>query len=188
MRLPRAVHPTALFALSALLVAGCSSDSGPKPYVLEQNVSTLGATVDAIDQGTRRITLSGDSGNTVTFTVDERVKNLDRIKVGDRVKAAYVETVEIQVRDRDGTGGDATTAGNADWERTQDGTIKRQSTVTSIVEKVNRKKGAVALRLPGGRVYSFHVRNPRNLENVKVGDEVVATYREALAVAIDPVE
>jgi len=147
----------------------------------------VNATVKAIDHPTRTVTLKDDTGDVSTFSVDPRVKNLERVKVGDRVRAGYFESVSIEVRDPNGPGGTSgsTLADTSDWQ--EDGAFGRQTKVVAVVERLDRKKGTVALRGPAGNVHGFRVRDPRNLQNVKVGDEVVATYREALAVSIDPV-
>ena len=83
MRLPQAIHPVALVVLLALPVIGCSSGgggSGPKPYVAEGSISTVSATVEAIDHTTRQVTLKGEPGDSVTFTVDDRVRDLDVVR------------------------------------------------------------------------------------------------------------
>ena len=191
MRLLLAIHPAALLVCLTLPLTGCSSNksdggNGPKPYVAEGSISTVEATVEAIDYKTRQVTLKGESG-TVTFTAGDKVKNLEQVKVGDRVKAAYAEAVEISVRDPKAEGRQATpSAAVADWQQTQDRAFGRDTTLTAVVDRVDRKKGIVSLRGPAGNVYPFQVRNRKNLENVKVGDEVVASYREGLAVAIEP--
>jgi hypothetical protein len=41
------------------------------------------------------------------------------------------------------------------------------------------------LRGPEGKVVDVKVRNPKNLENVKEGDQVVITYTEAVAVSVE---
>jgi Cu/Ag efflux protein CusF len=191
MRLPRAIHLTALVVLLTLPLAACSSSKsggGPKPNVAEGSVSTVSATVKAIDYPTRQVTLEGESGNSVTFKADKRVSNLERVKVGDRVKAAYLESFSIRVHDPKAAGEDATTSADAaDWGAGADRSVMREATLTATVERVDRKKGTVSLRGPAGNVYPFRVRDRKNLENVKVGDVVVATYREALAVSIEPV-
>ncbi|HZN67744.1 MAG TPA: hypothetical protein VFB66_20830 [Tepidisphaeraceae bacterium] len=186
MGLLRATRPIAILASFTLLLTGCSTNEGPKPYVFEGSVSSLTATVEAIDHDTRQVTLKGESGNSVTFAVHPRVKNLERVNVGDEVKAAYVETVEIEVRD---AGKNAETAADAgDWETASDGSFSRQSTLTAVVDRVDKKKGTVVLRGPAGKARPFKVRDRRNLENVKIGDQVIATRSEALAVAVDPVD
>ena len=39
-----------------------------------------------------------------------------------------------------------------------------------------------------GNTRVVKVRDPKNLQNLKIGDQVVATYTEALAVAVKPVK
>ena len=41
------------------------------------------ATVEAIDQTTRMVTLKAADGKLVSFVADEAVKNLPQVKVGD---------------------------------------------------------------------------------------------------------
>ena len=118
--------------------------------------------------------------------MDRRVRNLERVKVGDEVRAAYVEAVEIEVRD---AGKNAQAAADAgDWEEAPDGTFSRAASITAVVDRIEKKKSTVWLRGPRGKVVPFRVRDPRNLENVKIGDQVVATHSEGLAIGIDPIE
>jgi hypothetical protein len=42
----------------------------------------------------------------------------------------------------------------------------------------------VTLKGADGKTTTVKVRNPKNLENVKVGDVVVITYTEALALSL----
>ena len=50
---------------------------------------TVTASVEAINQSTREVTLKGPLGNSVTVTVVERVKRLNEFKVGDYVREDY---------------------------------------------------------------------------------------------------
>ncbi len=185
MRLPRVVTPIVLLLCWPILLTACSGGKSPKPHYFEEGTSSVNATVEAIDYPTRTVTLKGESGNSLALVVDKRVKNLERIKVGDRVRADYYESVDIRVREP----GDVTAAVAhvGDVQEGPPGTFKRESTITAVVENVDRKKGTVVLSGPAGGLHAVRARDRRNLENVKVGDEVVATYREALAVAIDPI-
>jgi len=187
---PQSIKASAVFLCLSLLLTACSgSGSGAKPSYFKEGASSVKATVQAIDYSTHMVTLKGQSGTPVTFAVDKRVRNLERVKAGDRVRAQYYESVAIHVRDPDATGDDVATAAAdfGDWTEAPDGSFGRETTITAVVEQVDRKNGTVALRGPAGNVHAFRVRNRRNLDNVNIGDEVVATHREALAVAIDPI-
>ena len=192
MRTIGIIRRTALVLALALPLGGCSSGGGQKPQYHEEAISSVDATVESIDYPTRTVTLKGDSGNSVTFAVDERVKNLNKVNVGDRVKIKYHESVAIEVRDPKEAGGDAATAGAGasvgEWAEAPDGTFGRQSTLTAVVERVDKKKGTADVRGPAGNVRKVWARDPKNLENVKAGDHVVITHREAMAVGIEPVK
>src|SRR5512136_4115 len=59
---------------------------------------TVTASVEAIDPATREVTLKGPLGNSVTFTVDKRVKRLNEVKVGDLVRADYYVSIAGELR------------------------------------------------------------------------------------------
>jgi hypothetical protein len=188
MRVSRVVTPLVLLLSWPLVLTACSGGKGPKPHYFEEGTSSVNATVEAIDYPTRTVTLKGESGDSLALVVDKRVKNLERIKVGDRVRADYYESVDIRVREPAAPGDAAAAVAHVgDVEEGPPGTFKRQSTITAVVENVDRKKGTVILSGPAGNLHAVRARDRKNLDNVKVGDEVVATYREALAVAIDPI-
>jgi len=75
-----------------------------KPTFEKTEVVTVTATVEAIDQATRMVTLKGPKGNTVTFKAGEEVRNLPQVKVGDQVVAKYYESLA----DRGKKAGEAT--------------------------------------------------------------------------------
>jgi hypothetical protein len=55
----------------------------------ESETLSVRATVQAIDQQTRMITLVGPLGNSVTMRVGEEVRNLAQVKQGDKVIVRY---------------------------------------------------------------------------------------------------
>ena len=183
--------------LAAVMCGGCSNgDSGKagtskeaKPAFFKDETTPIEATVEAIDLRTRTLTLKGPAGGSATFMVDEQVKHLDKVKVGDRVRADYYESIAVQVRRPAGSDVDAwaATASTAGPASKPSGITAGQITVTATVDRIDRKKPSVTLRGPAGNTRTFRVRDRRNLNNVEVGDEVVLTYTEALAVAVKEV-
>ena len=59
---------------------------------------TITASVEAINQTNREVTVKGPLGNSVTFIADQRVKRLNEIKVGDLIKADYYVSVAAELR------------------------------------------------------------------------------------------
>jgi hypothetical protein len=67
------------------------AEKGATPGGVITQVVKIQARVDAIDYGNRTVVLTGPEGNSVTLTVDERVKGLNAVKVGDIVVVAYTQ-------------------------------------------------------------------------------------------------
>lgn len=151
-------------------------------------VVTITASVEAIDQAQRTVTLKGPRGNVVTLPVSEKAKNFDKVKVGDMVVVRYLEALSLELK-KGGTGirertereGSATAQPGAQPAAG----AARQVTVVADVMAVNEKRQTVTLRGPKQTV-DLKVKDPKQLKLVKVGDQVEATYTEALAVSVDP--
>ena len=70
---------------------------GAQPGGVIVNTKEITARVDAIDQKTRMVTLTGPAGNSVTIKVDDSVQNFNRIKTGDQVVVRYTEALALSV-------------------------------------------------------------------------------------------
>ena len=90
-----------LTLITALLCAQFAFADGhateDKPSFSASRTMTMGATVEAIDQETREVTLKGAEGNVVTITASPDVRNLAQVDVGDLVLAEVYEEVTIEV-------------------------------------------------------------------------------------------
>jgi Cu/Ag efflux protein CusF len=64
-----------------------------------------------------------------------------------------------------------------------EGAVMRVRGTVSAVDKENK---TITLKGPRGRTLTFDVQDPTKLEAVKVGDPVVGTYVEAVAVQLKP--
>src|SRR5690349_19105488 len=152
----------------------------------ERNISAS-ATVDAIDLNKRTLVLRRKDGTTATVQVDERVKNLPQVRVGDQVQVNYREAIAFEVRP----------AGElAPGTSMKEGLVtakpgERPSalgtqvvTVVATIDAIKPEKPSVLLRTADGDVTEVRVRDPNNLKRVKVGDHVQVTYSQALAVSV----
>jgi Cu/Ag efflux protein CusF len=153
----------------------------------EQTVSVT-ATVEAIDLPNRVVTLKGPKGNVFDLKVGEEAKNLPQVKVGDLVNVNYYESLAFQVtKPGQASTVQATSAvARAKPGEKPGGTVANQVTVTATVQAIDAKTRMVTLKGPEGKTKEIKVKDPKNLKNVKVGDEVVFTYTEALAVSVEP--
>lgn len=165
--------------------------SQEKPSLEEANIVTTTATVEAVDLETRTVTLKNEDGNTVVLKVDENVKNLPQVEVGDQVIAKYYESVAVQVREPGAAPLDAGAVQSVATAKPGEkpaGMAVQEVTVTTTIEAINKDNETVTLKGPDGVMKTIKVRDPKNLEKVEVGDEVVITYTEALAISVEEPE
>ena len=148
---------------------------------------TRTATIEAIDRSARLITLKGPEGNLETIYADQNVRRFDELKVGDKVTATYFESVVAQVRKPGEPAPAATTGGITHGTGPKPGAAAAvQETATITVQAIDRANQSVTVKRQDGGVVSFRVRDPKQLDNVKVGDTVDVTYTRAMLVMVEP--
>lgn len=144
------------------------------------------ATVTAIDQKTREVTLKKDDGTEVTFVASEDVKNLPQVKVGDVLHVVYAEALAYEVR-KGGTAAAPTTAiagTAAELGQRPGGALARQTTVTVAIVAIDRQVPSVTFKGPAGNTQTIKVLHPEKLEGVSVGDTVELSFTEAVAIKV----
>ena len=159
-----------------------------KPSLFASQSRTISAVVEAIDHETRVVTVRKPDGEEITFTASEEARNLPQVQVGDVLVAEYVESLSIQVVADDGMGTDA--AQIAAVGRAEEGAMPGvaamdSSVVVAKVVEINLDANTFKLAGPDGVVEEFVARNPDNLRRADVGDLVVITTTEAIAVTVE---
>lgn len=152
------------------------------------NIVEVTASVQSLDKANRTVTLKGPKGGVQTITAGPEVKNFDQIKVGDQVAVRYVEALSLELK----KGGKAPVA-RTDTEATAKAMpgekpaagVGRQIRVTADVLALDAASQTVTLRGPKHTI-DLKVRDPAQFKLVKVGDQVEATYTEALAISVEP--
>jgi len=181
-----------LLATLLLASAPCWSDeSAPaveKPSLHTSQTATMTAVVEAIDHETREVTLKGPEGDTMTFVAGDDVRNLDQVSVGDTVVAQYEQSLDIEVFPNDGSApgaGEMTVAGRAEKGEMPGAAIVNSQVVTATVEEINLENNTFKLKGPSGEVREYVARDPENLKKAEVGDLVVISYTEAVALSVE---
>ena len=177
-----------LTSAHAVLADQHKAGGGPVKGEISEAVE-MQATVTAIDQKTRMVTLKAPEGNETTIHVDKRARNLAQVKVGDVVKLAYVQQVAWQVRKSGGgaPSGDVQTesaAARAQPGEKPAGAVGQRITFAASIEAIDLAKGTVTLKGPEGNSQTIKARDPANLKKVKVGDVVDITYTEAVGIKV----
>ena len=60
--------------------------------------------------------------------------------------------------------------------------------MVATIVAIDPGKTFVTLKGPEGKSETFPVKDPKNLDNVKVGDQVSITYTKALAISVQKAE
>ena len=104
-------HPTTIAVIASLLgalgmTANAQKASGDAAVMKESSpgkatiaqAHTIVATVEAVDAAQRQVTLKGPKGKVVPLTVGPDVRNLEQVKVGDRVSVRYLEALTLTLK------------------------------------------------------------------------------------------
>ena len=180
----------------AIVVLATAIGPAPEPrqaqaagQTLKSTPVSITATIEAIDQTNRVVTLKGPKGNLVDTYVDESYKRFNDLKVGDQVKAQYYESLAVNIRK---AGDAAPTAGVKESvtprEAAPGATVARQLTGSVTVTAVDPTIPSITVKGPKGNVFSMRVQDPKRLEGVKVGDTLDVTYTQAMLIAVDPMK
>jgi hypothetical protein len=159
-----------------------------KPSFFASQSMKITARVEAIDHKTRDVTLRGPEGKEITFTASEEARNLDQVSVGDIVNAEYVESISIRVVANEGMeAGAGEIAAMARTEKGEMPGVAAMDTqiVTATVEEINIEANTFKLKGPDGEIEEYVARNPENLKKAEVGDLVIFTLTEAVAISVE---
>lgn len=184
--------PVLLILGCALSLVACSARKDTSEPVLsgtlEESLVEATATVEAIDLAERTVTIRRANGKRLTLPVGEQVKNLSRVEVGDEVRVVYYEAIAFDVRPPGGDAKPAVTvtgeAGRAPEDGRPGASEAQMLTVTATLAEINRAMPSVTLRGPEGETRTIKVRDPKKLDEVRVGDLVEIHYTRALAVSV----
>jgi hypothetical protein len=134
------------------------------------------------------VTIKGSKGRVVDLKVGPEAKNLDQIKVGDGVIAKYYESIAFTLKKpgevAEGPKAQQAVAAAKPGELPA-AVVANQVTVTATIEDISPRKTYVTLKGPEGKTVDVKVKDPKNLEKVKVGDKIEITYTQAFAIALN---
>ena len=150
----------------------------------------VNAVVEAINHETREVTLKRSDGEVISFVASEEARNLPQVSVGDVVNAEYVQSVSIEVVANEGY-----EPGQGEMEaiaRTKEGEMPGMAAIntqvaTATVEEINIEANTFKLKGVDGTVNEYVARNPQNLKRAKVGDLVIMTVTNAVAITVEEV-
>jgi Cu/Ag efflux protein CusF len=144
------------------------------------------ATVEAIDQKTREVTLKGPKGNKLSFVAGPEVKNLAQVQKGDEVVIEYVQALAMELKKSAKTAVSRTITEGAQTAAAgqKPGVVAaRKIAFVAKVDAIDTKTNVVTLSGVEHTV-DLKVKDPAVLKNFKAGDFVEGAYVEAMAVSV----
>ena len=180
-----------LFLLALTLSSGQLFAAEDLKRVAERkNVEKVAAVVEAINVQNRIVTLRSLTRDaSVVMEVGDEVRNLDQVKVGDRVVVEFLEAMAIDLKKGGGMTPSASAGGAAARAKRGEmpaAVVGGALQVVATILAIDADEPSVTLRGPEGNVIEVLVRHPEKLAQVDVGDQVVITYKRAVAVAVTP--
>lgn len=170
-----------LVVFASLLTAVGTAAAQTK--VIEGESQTVTATVEAVDQGTRTVTLKLADGTYETIVAPASVQRFDAIKVGDTLTARYYDNIVLRVKKPGEKDVDTAKDAITKTPGTSPGaTAAVQRTITATIAAIDMAVPSITLIGPNNWKYSSRVQDINALKQVKVGDKLDITWTEALMV------
>ena len=173
--------------MKAAIVVEKSTADSESAFVASTAVQTLTAKVVSIDAETREVVLMGEDGVEIELVASEETRNLDQVSPGDTVNAEVVERVSIELVKGDNLRAiDLKIHENAQAEEGEMPARAEIETTVNVytVEAIDLEANTFKLRDAEGEVGEFTARDPANLAKAAIGDAVVVTTIEAMAVEV----
>jgi len=146
------------------------------------------AEVTAVNKETREVTLKGKDGKSETIKVGPQVQRLDEVAVGDTLVVEYEQglALELQMPDEKAQPLDAAVVGGrAGKDAAPGGAVAAAVTGTVKVTAIDLKNRMVVFQGPQGNLHQVKAGKNIQLDRLKVGDQLFATYTEAVAVTLE---
>jgi hypothetical protein len=184
-------------ALLAAAMVGCESNKKTEPAPMAEKPLSrtdtarvvLTSRVKSIDYTTRYVTLTDSAGHDVSFIAGPQVQRLNEVRVGDSVKVEYNATLLAELRPP--TAAEAATpySTTTSTNRSSPGSnpsagASQVTTVVTTVTAIDLANMYVTLKGPLGDTTTVRARSPENIRKLHVGDTIVLTYSEAVAVSL----
>ena len=173
-----------------LLAISTSTQAADKPAMKEHWIEVnLEATVTGIDKEKREVTLKNEDGEEVTISVGDEVKRFDEIEVGDQVEAQYWTFLRAEFREPTAEEKENPLVVLADADRAPKddapaGAVAAVVKAIVTVIGIDKENKEAMIQGPRGGKLIVPVMDDAVMNNLKIGEQVIMTYAEAMAVGL----
>ena len=150
------------------------------------------AEVAQINYETREVTLAGPEGNLVTLEATDEIQRFNEIEVGDIIAAKYMTYTLAEFREptqeeMDNPMNLLIEGGKSAAGDVPAGAMGTQVRAVVSVEQINLENKEVTIKGPRGNYLTIPVEDDEVLKQRVVGEFVVLTYAEAVALSLEKV-
>ena len=146
----------------------------------------LQGVVTALDKGTRVLTIRGAAGNEMTVVAGPEINNFK--KISDLVTLSYVAALGLELRKGGGRlreRVESEQSASAKPGEKPGGETSRTVKIIADVTAVDAGAGTITLRGPQ-RSVDLVVKDKELLKDIRLGDQIAATYQALTVVSIAP--
>ncbi len=150
-------------------------------------------TVTAINPETRELTLMGSDGGLVTLTASEAIERFDEIAVNDVLKFEYYSYLKAEFRAPTEEEVAEPLQMMAEGGKAPEG-MDPAAVVGAVVkavvtiEALNRPFMVATVSGPGGNYVSIPMEDEKLITELRIGQVLILTYAEAMAISLEKVE
>ena len=153
---------------------------------------TMQGTVSAINKETREITLMSKEGGLVTLTAGEEIERFDEIAVDDVLQFDYYTYIKAEFREPTAEELAEPLQMMAEGGKAPEGmdpaaVIGAIAKAVVTIEVINRPNMVVTVKGPNGNYVSIPVEDENLITELKIGEVLILTYAEAMAVSLDKI-
>jgi hypothetical protein len=148
---------------------------------------TATATIEAIDQTMRIVTVRMEDGTDEQLLVPADVQRFSELKVGDKITARYYGSLIVRLKQPGEATVDVTDAAVTPTAGARPGgTLATQRTLTVTITAIDPKVPSITVKSADGWTYNRRVNGRKELEKVKVGDRLDVTWNDAVLISVAP--
>jgi hypothetical protein len=146
--------------------------------------------VESVDAEKRLITLKGPEGNVGVYEVGDQVKRLHEIKAGDKIHARYEVAAVAELREpteeeKSASLVEVTTDAQGAPEAPPAGGMGRAVRAVTTIVALDHTAQTFTVKDPVEGLVTVHVDDPSVFEHLKIGQTIVVTFAETLALAVE---
>ena len=183
--------------LSSILILGlgfnysawaqsAAPEAGQTEGVGSATVVTVHGKIVDVNAAKKLVTLEGPAGRKVTLYV-RNPDNLKAAKVGEPFAARFYEVTSIRKK-KPGENVQSASVSAGIWTANPGGvpggSRAVQITLLVTVDAIDEAKGTVTVKAADGTTETVKARNPQNLKQLKVGDELVISLYRGIAISL----